>query len=81
MTNEKKRKKFEGVVVSNKMTKAVVVRVERKVPHPKYKKIITKYTKLYAGNELGSIKEGDVVVVEECRPLSKLIRFKVIEKK
>lgn len=81
MNNKKKRKRFEGVVVSNKMTKAVVVRVERKVPHPKYKKIITKYTKLYARNEINDVKEGDVVVVEECRPLSKLIRFKVIEKK
>lgn len=81
MNNEKRRKRFEGVVVSNKMTKAVVVRVERKVPHPKYKKIITKYTKLYARNEINDVKEGDVVVVEECRPLSKLIRFKVIEKK
>ncbi len=81
MNNEKKRKRFECVVVSNKMTKAVVVRVERKVPHPKYKKIITKYTKLYARNEIDGVKVGDVVVVEECRPLTKLIRFKVIHKK
>jgi len=69
---------FVGEVVSDKMTKTVVVLVKRKVRHPLYKKLITKRKKLYAHDEKGA-KTGDVVKVRETRPLSRLKRFEVIE--
>jgi small subunit ribosomal protein S17 len=75
-----KKKTLEGTVVSNKMTNAVVVSVSRRMPHPKYDKIITKLKKYYARNEQ-DLQVGDVVVIEETRPLSKLIRWQVIAKK
>jgi small subunit ribosomal protein S17 len=74
------RRRLEGVVVSNKMTKAVVVSVSRRMPHPKYDKIITKIKKYYARAE-GELTVGDKVVIEESRPLSKTIRWVVVESK
>lgn len=79
-STNKKKKTLVGVVVSNKMQKAVVVKVERRFPHPKYHKIITRYKKYYARTEQ-PLNEGDVVVIQESRPLSKLIRWIVIAKK
>ncbi len=81
MVNQNKiKKRFTGTVVSAKMTKAVVVEVVRSVPHPKYKKIVKIKKKFYARTE-DPLKEGDTVVIEESRPLSKLIRWIVVEKK
>ena len=74
-----KKKRLEGEVVSNKMEKAVVVQVARRIPHPKYGKIITKVKKFYA-RSLGDEKIGDKVVIEESKPLSKLIRWVVVKK-
>jgi small subunit ribosomal protein S17 len=74
------KKTFEGIVVSNKMTNAVVVKVSHKTAHPKYKKIINHSKRFYARAEQ-ELNVGDVVVIEETRPLSKLIRWRVIEKK
>lgn len=74
------KKTFEGVVVSNKMSKAVVVKVARRTPHPKYNKIINRVKRFYARTEQ-ELNVGDKVVIEETRPLSKLIRWRVIEKK
>ncbi len=74
-----KRKQRVGEVVSNKMTKTIVVRVERRFPHPKYKKIVTDYKKFYAHDEKAEAKMGDTVRIEESRPLSKLKRWKLIE--
>jgi small subunit ribosomal protein S17 len=73
-----KRKQRVGEVVSNKMTKTIVVRVERRFPHPKYKKIITSYKKFYAHDEKTEAKLGDTVCIEESRPLSKLKRWRLI---
>jgi len=73
-----KRKTRVGEVVSNKMTKTIVVRVERRFPHPKFKKIITSYKKFYAHDEKAEAKVGDTVRIEESRPLSKLKRWKLI---
>lgn len=70
-----------GKVVSAKMTKTVVVTVERRVPHPKFKKIVRKTSKFYAHDEESLAKEGDTVVIEETRPLSKLKRWTVKEVK
>lgn len=71
-------KVFTGKVVSDKMQKTVVVEIKQRKPHPRYKKVVEKRTKVYADNRLGA-KEGDVVKVTETRPLSKLKRFRVTE--
>ena len=74
-----KRKQRVGEVVSNKMTKTIVVRVERRFPHAQYKKIVTSYKKFYAHDEKGDAKIGDTVRIEESRPLSKLKRWTLVE--
>jgi small subunit ribosomal protein S17 len=73
------RKERVGEVVSNKMTKTIVVRVERRFPHPQYKKIVTAYKKFYAHDEKAEAKIGDTVRIEETRPLSKLKRWRLVE--
>jgi small subunit ribosomal protein S17 len=74
-----KRKQRVGEVVSNKMTKTIVVRVERRFPHPQFKKIVTSYKKFYAHDEKSEAKVGDMVCIEESRPLSKLKRWTLIQ--
>jgi len=74
-----KRKERVGEVVSNKMTKTIVVRVQRRYPHAKFKKIVTAYKKFYAHDEKAEAKIGDTVRIEETRPLSKLKRWKLVE--
>jgi len=74
-----KRKQRVGEVVSNKMTKTIVVRVERRFPHPQFKKIVTSYKKFYAHDENSQAKVGDTVRIEESRPLSKLKRWTLVE--
>ena len=74
-----KRKQRVGEVIANKMAKSIVVRVERRFPHPRYKKIITGYKKLYAHDEKGEAKAGDRVRIEETRPLSKTKRWRLVE--
>jgi small subunit ribosomal protein S17 len=68
-----------GQVVSTKMAKTIVVEVSRRVPHPLYKRIIAKRKKFYAHDEDGTAKMGDVVRIIECRPLSKLKRWRLDE--
>jgi small subunit ribosomal protein S17 len=68
-----------GQVVSTKMAKTIVVEVNRRVPHPLYKRIIGKRKKFYAHDEENSAKLGDVVRIVECRPLSKLKRWRLAE--
>jgi small subunit ribosomal protein S17 len=68
-----------GQVVSTKMSKTIVVEVSRRVPHPLYKRIIGKRKKFYAHDEEGTAKLGDVVRIIECRPLSKLKRWRLTE--
>ena len=79
MSNEAKQlHTVEGRVVSNKMQKTVTVLVERQVKHGLYGKYIKRSTKLHAHDEQGC-KEGDVVRVAECRPLSKTKNWRVVE--
>ena len=66
-----------GEVVSNKMTKTIVVEVTRRVQHPLYKRIVQKRKKFYAHDEKQEAKIGDVVRIIECRPLSKLKRWQL----
>ncbi len=68
-----------GMVVSDKMNKTIVVEVERRVPHAKFKKIVRKTSKFYAHDENGQAKEGDKVLISETRPLSKLKRWNLVE--
>ena len=68
-----------GSVISSKMAKTIVVEVIRRVPHPLYKRIISKRRKFYAHDETGEAKVGDVVRIIECRPLSKLKRWQLKE--
>src|SRR5437763_16556611 len=72
------RKERRGEVISNKMTKTIVVRVERRFPHPTYKKVVTGYKKLYAHDEKSEAKVGDRVKIEETRPLSRLKRWRLV---
>jgi small subunit ribosomal protein S17 len=69
-----------GTVVSDKTDKTVVVKVERKVKHPLYGKIIRRSKKYHAHDEGNTFKEGEVVRIEECAPISKLKTWTVIEK-
>lgn len=68
----------QGVVVSNKMTKTIVVNVARTMRHPKYEKIVTVNKKYYAHCENPDVKVGDTVRIMESRPLSKLKRWVVV---
>ncbi len=78
-TGRPKRKERMGEVISNKMTKTIVVRVERRFPHPRYKKVVTGYRKFYAHDEKSEAKVGDRVRIEETRPLSKLKRWRLVQ--
>src|SRR4029079_16752996 len=73
------RKERVGEVISNTMSKTIIVRVERRFPHPKYKKVVTGYKKLYAHDEKSEAKVGDRVRIEETRPLSKTKRWRLLE--
>src|SRR5262244_268973 len=72
-------KEVVGAVVSNKMAKTIVVKVERKKSHPFYGRVITKAKKFYAHDEKNEAHVGDVVRLEETRPLSKLKRWRLKE--
>jgi small subunit ribosomal protein S17 len=73
------RKERVGEVISNKMAKTIVVRVERRFPHPQFRKVVTAYSKFYAQDEKGDAKPGDRVRIQETRPLSKLKRWRLME--
>ncbi len=73
------RKERVGEVVSNKMEKTIVVRVERRFRHPQFKKIVTSFKKLYAHDESRRAQIGDLVRIQETRPLSKLKSWRLVE--
>ena len=75
--SEKNVRALTGTVVSDKMSKTVTVLVERKVKHPLYGKIIRLSKKYHAHDENNECNIGDVVVIEECRPLSRTKAWKV----
>jgi small subunit ribosomal protein S17 len=78
-TVSKNRKEREGKVISTKMQKTIVVEVTRRVPHPKFKKIIQISKRLYAHDEEGKAAEGDKVRIAETRPMSRLKRWELIQ--
>jgi small subunit ribosomal protein S17 len=71
---------LQGVVVSDKNQKTVVVSVERRYAHPMLGKTVRRSKKYHAHDEKGEFKIGDVVRIQECRPLSKLKSWEVVEK-
>ncbi len=73
------RKDRIGQVLSSKMAKTIVVRVERRFPHPKFKKVVTEYKKFYAHDEKGEAKPGDRVRIQETRPMSKTKCWRLVE--
>jgi small subunit ribosomal protein S17 len=73
------RKERIGEVISNKMTKTIIVRVQRRFPHPRFKKVVTGYKKFYAHDEKSEAKVGDRVRIEETRPLSRTKRWRLVE--
>jgi small subunit ribosomal protein S17 len=68
-----------AVVVSNKMQKTIVVKIENRYPHPIYSKTMLKTKKYLAHDELEECSIGDKVLVQECRPLSKRKRWKLVK--
>jgi len=74
-----RRKELIGYVVSNRMNKTIVVQVVRKRAHPLYSRVISKAKKFYAHDERNEAHVGDVVRLEETRPLSKLKRWRLKE--
>ena len=78
-TERGNRKERVGEVISNKMTKTIVVRVERRFAHPRFRKVVTAYKKFYAHDEKNEAKVGDRVRIEETRPLSKTKRWRLVE--
>ena len=78
-TGRTARKTRQGLVVSDKMDKTVVVAIERRVPHPVYGKMVTRTKRLKAHDEQNSAKVGDIVRIVETRPLSKDKRWRLLE--
>jgi len=73
-----RRKERQGKVLASKMAKTIVVEVERRFAHPRYKKVVAAYAKFYAHDEKGEAQAGDKVLIQETRPLSKLKRWRLI---
>ncbi len=77
--NKRLHKERVGEVISDKMSKTIIVRVERRVAHPRFKKIITRYSKHYAHDDKEQASVGDTVRIREIRPLSRLKRWTLVE--
>lgn len=73
------RKERVGEVVSDRMIKTIVVRVERRFQHPRFRKVITRYKKFYAHDEKSEAKVGDRVRIQETRPQSRTKSWRLIE--
>ena len=74
------KKRLQGIVVSDKMQKTVVVEVEQLKTHPLYRRRFRVHKKYKAHDEKGEHKKGDKVVIEECRPLSKDKRWRIVQR-
>ena len=75
----KSQRVVTGKVISNKMNKTIVVQVERKVKHPSYGKYVRRFSKMYAHDEDNTCRIGDLVTIQQTRPLSKTKRWKLTE--
>ena len=80
MSEEKKvARTVTGRVISDKMHKTITVLVERKVPHPVYGKYVRRSTKLHAHDEQNECKQGDKVMIEQCRPVAKTKAWRLVK--
>lgn len=80
MSATEKRVRTElGVVISDKMDKSITVQIDRRVKHPLYGKYMNRRTRLHAHDENNTCKIGDQVLIQECRPISKLKSWRLIE--
>lgn len=79
MADRNQRKVRTGTVVSNRMNKTIVVEVRRTLKHPLYERVVRTKSKLYAHDEKQEAGIGDTVRVMECRPLSKMKRWRLVE--
>ena len=77
--NQELSNTVQGRVVSNKMDKTITVLLERRVRHPLYGKFIRRSTKIHAHDENNECKEGDTVLVQQCRPISKSKTWKLVK--
>ncbi len=75
----KQARTVTGKVVSSKMDKTITVLVERRVMHPLYHKYIRRSTKLHAHDDANECGDGDTVMIEECRPLSKMKSWRLVK--
>jgi small subunit ribosomal protein S17 len=78
MAEAKTRRTLTGRVVSDKMQKTVTVLIERRVTHPLYGKVVTRSKRYHAHDENGEFHEGDLVTIEECRPISSSKAWRVV---
>jgi len=78
MKEQATKKQRMGVVVSAAGAKTIVVKVERRAPHPKYGKMVRSAKKYHAHDEEGAARVSDVVRIEECRPMSRLKRWRLV---
>ncbi len=79
MSEAANKRQLTGRVVSDKMQKTVTVLIERRVKHALYGKIMTRSSKYHAHDEANECKEGDLVTIEECRPIAKTKAWRVIQ--
>jgi small subunit ribosomal protein S17 len=77
-TQKNERKVQQGTVVSNKMDKTVIVRVDKTMRHPQYEKVISRSKKFCVHDESNALNVGDTVTIMETRPLSKKKRWRVV---
>jgi len=78
-TAAKNARSVSGRVVSNKGNKSITVQVDRQLQHPVYGKYITRRSKLHAHDEKNECNEGDLVLIEECRPLSRTKSWRLVK--
>ncbi len=74
-----RRKEFTGTVISNKMQKTIIVRIVRMAKHPKYGKVMKHYNKFKVHDEKAVAQTGDIVTIEETRPISKDKHFRLVK--
>ena len=74
-----RRKERTGEVISDKMNKTILVLVQRRYQHPRFKKVVTRYRKFYAHDDKGEAKLGDYVRIQETRPISKTKCWRLVE--
>lgn len=79
LEQDSSQKTVVGVVVSDKMNKTIIVQIERKVKHPLYGKYVKRFSKMYAHDENNQSHVGDLVLIKQCRPLSKTKRWALVE--